>query len=88
MGQLKPGATYIYERDGDTVFRRESGAAQREVMGYDYPATDGTPRHDSLIESLMDSKMWGEIHRMAKTNPTLQDALDRVIMIYRLSKTT
>jgi hypothetical protein len=90
MGQLKPGATYIYERNGDTVFRRESGAdpSTREVMGYDYPATDGTPRHDSLIESLMDSKMWGEIHRMAKTNPTLQDALDRVIMIYRLSKTT
>jgi len=90
MGQLKPGVTYIYERNGDTVFRREFGEdpSTREVMGYDYHATDGRPLHDSLIESLMDSKMWGEIHRMAKINPTLQDALDRVIMIYRLSKTT
>jgi hypothetical protein len=86
MGQLTPGMTYIYERNGNTVFRRESGAdpSTREVMGYDYRTSDDKPLHDQL----MDSKMWGEIHRMAKTNPTLQDALDRVIMIYRLSKTT
>jgi hypothetical protein len=85
MGQLKPDATYIYERVGDTVFRREFGADPntREVMGYDYRTSDGRPLHDHL----MDSKMWGEIHRMAKTNPTLQDAIDRVIMIYQLSKT-
>jgi len=86
MGQLKPGATYIYERNGDTVFRRESGAdpSTREVMGYDYRTSDGRPLHDSL----MDSKLWGDIHRAAKTNPTLQDALERAIMIYNLSKTT
>ena len=86
MGQLTPGATYIYERNGDTVFRRESGADPntREVMGYDYRTSDGSPLHDQL----MDSRMWGEIHRAAKTNPTLQDAIDRVIMIYQLSKTT
>jgi len=34
----------------------------------------------------MDDKLWGEIRREAKTNPTLQSALDRAIMIYRLSK--
>ena len=86
MGQLKPGVTYIYERNGDTVFRREFGEDPntREVMGYDYHATDGRPLHDSL----MDSKLWGDIHRAAKTNPTLQDALERAIMIYNLSKTT
>jgi hypothetical protein len=83
MGQLRPGVTYIYERDGDTVFRRESGAVEREVMGYDYRTSDGKPLHDHL----MDSKLWGDIHRAAKTNPTLQDALERAIMIYQLSKT-
>jgi hypothetical protein len=35
----------------------------------------------------MEDKMWGEIRRAARTNPTLQDALERVIMIYQLSKT-
>ena len=43
---------------------------------------DGRPLHDHIMES----KMWGEIHRAALTNPTLQKALDRVIMLYRLSK--
>jgi hypothetical protein len=36
---------------------------------------------------MMEDKMWGEIRQAAKTNPTLQDALERAIMIYRLSKT-
>ena len=84
MGQLKPDTAYIYERNGDTVFRREFGAdlSTRQVMGYDYRTSDGRPLHDHL----MDSKMWGEIRRAAKTNPTLQDAVDRVIMIYQLTK--
>jgi hypothetical protein len=43
---------------------------------------DGRPLHDHMMES----KMWGDIRRMAPTNPTLQKALDRVIMIYKLSK--
>jgi hypothetical protein len=83
MGQLKPGATYIYERVDDTVFRRESGSIEREVVGYDHRTPDGRPLHDHI----MDAKLWGEIRRAASSNPTLQDALDRVIMIYNLSRT-
>ena len=84
MGQLKPDAIYIYERNGDTVFRREFGAdpSTRQVMGYDYRTSDGKPLYDHIQED----KMWGEIRRAAKTNPTLQDAVDRVIMIYQLTK--
>jgi hypothetical protein len=83
MGQLKPGATYIYERNGDTVFRREFGATDREVVGYDHRTSDGRP----LTDHIQEDKLWGEIRRSAKTNPTLQDALERAIMIYQLSKT-
>ena len=82
MGQLTPGATYIYERVDDTVFRRESGSTEREVVGYDHRTPDGRPLH----EHIMDAKMWGEIRRAAPHNPALQDALDRVIMIYQLTK--
>lgn len=86
MGSLKPGATYIYERDKGTVYAREIGAdpSTRKEIGYNYDSrtNDGRPLHDHI----RDSKMWGEIHRTAKTNPALQTALDRVIMIYRLSK--
>jgi hypothetical protein len=82
MGQLKPNTTYIYERVGDTVFRRESGAVDREVVGYDYRTSDGKPLHDHIKED----QLWGEIRRAAQTNITLQDALERAIMIYKLIK--
>ena len=82
MGTLTPGTTYMYERVGDTVFRRKSGATEREVVGYDHRTPDGRP----MTEHIMDAKMWGEIRRAAASNPALQDALDRVIIIYQLSK--
>jgi hypothetical protein len=82
MGNLKPGAKYIYERDGDTVFRREVGSLDREVVGYDHRTGDGRPLRDHLMEDAM----WGEIRRMAKSNPSLQSELERVIMLYHLLK--
>ena len=93
MGSLKPGATLIHERVGNVVYSREFGAdpMTRKVTGWDYdkdnpnfdPRTgDGRP----LFDHIKESKLWGEIRREAKTNITLQKALDRAIMIYRLSK--
>jgi hypothetical protein len=84
MGKLTPGAQYIYERNGDTIYRRESGSdpSTREVVGYDARTGDGRP----LIEHIKEDKLWGEIRRAAETNPALQQALDRAILLYRLSK--
>jgi hypothetical protein len=86
MGTLKPGATYIYERDKGTVYARERGAdpSTRIEMGWEYdPRTsDGRPLRDHI----MDDKLWGNIRREAAVNPALQKALDRVIMLYKLSK--
>jgi hypothetical protein len=90
MGNLKPGAKYIYERNGEEIYAREFGDKERRLIGYKYkmedkpdPRTnDGRPLHDHIMED----KMWGEIRREAKTNVTLQKALDRAIMIYKLSK--
>jgi hypothetical protein len=87
MGSLTPGATFIYERVGDEIYARESGSAERTLVGYDQKydprTTDGRP----LREHLLEDKLWGNIRRAACTNPALQDALDRAIMIYNLSKT-
>ena len=101
MGSLNPDATYIYERADGIVYAREFGAdpSTRQVVGYesgteydpvsghkiDYDSrtADGRP----LREHILENKMWGEIRRAAKTNPTLQDALERAIMIYKLTKT-
>ena len=101
MGSLKPDTKYIYERADGIVYAREFGAdpSTRQVVGYesgieydpvsghkidyDKRTSDGRP----LLDHLMEDKMWGEIRRAARTNPTLQDALERAIMIYRLTKT-
>ena len=40
----------------------------------------------SAHDHIMDSKVWGEIRREAKTNKVLQDARERVIILYHLSK--
>jgi hypothetical protein len=38
------------------------------------------------VQRVKEDKFWGEIRRAAKTNQSLQAALDHAIMIYKLSK--
>lgn len=82
MGKLKPGATYIYESHDGITYAREFGAdpSTRQVVGYE------SGRDYDLVESLQENKLWGEIRRAAKVNPTLQDALNRCVEIYQLTK--
>ena len=88
MGSLKPGATYIYERNGEEIYAREAGKTERTMIGYQYEnkidhrTNDGRP----LYEHLKEDKLWGEIRRAAKNNKALQSALDRAILVYHLSK--
>jgi hypothetical protein len=86
MGNLKPGSKLIYERVDNIVYSREFGSdpSTRIEVGWDYDArtSDGRPLRDHI----MDSKLWGDIHRAAKTNSALQEALERVKIVYHLSK--
>jgi hypothetical protein len=88
MGSLKPGATYIYERNGEEIYAREFGKTERTIIGYQYenkvdPRTDdGRP----VFEHLREDKLWGEIRRAARTNKALQEAMERVKLVYHLSK--
>ena len=72
---------YIYESPdkGGTIYRRKFGEAEREL----YRVSDEVS--DKLAE-IREDKLWGEIRRAAKSNKVLQDALERVILIYQLSK--
>jgi hypothetical protein len=86
MGTLTPGVKYVYEKADGITYAREFGAdpSTRQEVGWDYdPRTsDGRPLRDHI----MDDKLWGDIRRMAKTNPSLQEALDRVKVLYYLIK--
>jgi hypothetical protein len=74
--KLEPGASYIYERVGDTVYARKHGSSERTVVGYDY----------SIDNEHKENQLWYNIRAEAKNNPALQDAVDRVKLIYELSK--
>ena len=73
----------VYESPdgGKLIYERDVGSSERRVFA-DNRTVDGRPLH----EHIMESKLWGEIHREAKTNVTLADALDKVKMIYALIK--
>jgi hypothetical protein len=77
MGSLKPGATLIYERANGVITAREFGSTEKRVIGYDI---GHSPEQIHLSE-------WNDILRASEKNPTLQEAIERVIMIYNLSKT-
>ena len=76
MGNLKSGATLIYERANGMIYARESGTTERTVVGYDVAGS---------IEQIHLSD-WNDILRASKSNPALQEALDHVRIIYNLSR--
>jgi len=76
MGTLKPGATYIYERVDDVIYAREAGTTVRREIGRDY----------NRVKRVEEEALWKDILCVAKEHPTLQEALDHAIMIYKLCK--
>ena len=65
---------------GKTVYRRLPGTSQRAL--YSDIMSDGGTLHEQLQED----QMWGEIRRMARRDPALQDLLERAIVYYNLKK--
>jgi hypothetical protein len=45
-----------------------------------------TPGKYTTIDRVREDKLWGEIRQAAKTDLVLQEALERVIILYQLSK--
>jgi hypothetical protein len=89
MGRLKPGATYIYERQGGTVYAREIGAPDntRIAIGYDWELDNNPARvRGASLESIKENQYWHTILIASKDHPQLQEAINRVKIIYELSK--
>lgn len=86
MGNLKPGASYVYERVGTVTYAREFGSEPdtRVAIGWDYDPNDNA--YTSWAQQFTSDHMWKDIMVEAKRNPALQEALDRVKIVYYLSK--
>lgn len=71
----------IYESSdgGQTVYVRQPGEKQRELHWQ-------SEEKKTLLRTLEEDRLWGDIRRAARTNPTLQRALDEAVLIYKLSQ--
>mgnify|MGYP006274274835 CR=1 FL=1 len=76
MGSLKPGASYIYEKENGVTYAREHGApaSDRFEVGRDAGRAD-LDEHNLVIA----------MRAASKTNPSLRKALERAIMLYKMT---
>lgn len=79
MGQLKPGAKYIYEQVNGITYAREFGTTHRTIVGMDYEAY-------KFIHDMKDEELWRDIREAAKSNEALHQAMEKCKILYYLSK--
>jgi len=77
MGNLKPNATYIYEKADGITYAREFGAPHNDRFEI------GRDCQRLLKDEI---RLWEDIVRAGRTNRALQESLDRVKIVYHLSK--
>lgn len=73
---------YIYESpdNGQTIYRRKSGQhSDRELVSV-------SSEKQQLLEQQAQWDLWKSILEASKNNLALQDALDRVCVIYELGR--
>ena len=85
MGNLKPGASYIYERANGITYAREVGSTERTVIGWDYKPDKPSDGREMYLET-KERILWKQIREAAKTNIALQNAIENVKIMYHLSK--
>lgn len=77
QSMTQPAPIFESPDGGDTVYVRQPGSVERTVY-YE------SPRKKKLHEQLLHSKLWGDIHRAAQTDPVLQRMLDQIEVYHRL----
>jgi hypothetical protein len=64
---------------GETVYARMPGSSERVKISE-------SNRVQELKQDMVETQLWHEIRKAAKTNTALQEAMNRVILLYHLSK--
>jgi hypothetical protein len=75
------GHDLIYESPdkGETLYARKVGSTDRVLISMSAKAW-------SRINEQEQAEIWKDIRRLAKTNPSLNDVLDRLLVVYNLIK--
>lgn len=61
---------------GATIYEREIGQPHKTLV----------KENNWLLTKMAEDKMWGEIRRMAETNPAMKEYTDKCIELYHLLK--
>jgi len=77
MGQLKPGATYIYEHADGITYAREIGAPVNSR--FEIGRSPGRYDQD-------DQELWSKIRLAGKNDPDLQQMIDQIKIYYKLKQ--
>ena len=78
---LKSDVKYIYERNGEKIYAREVGKSERTMIGKHIDQFNENVTINYELENT-----WKDILKESRTNPTLQQAMERVKILYHLSK--
>ena len=54
MGNLRPDASFEYEKHGTYTIATDGDTNERSIIGYDY-----SQNYESTIESMKDNQFWG-----------------------------
>lgn len=64
---------------GETIYVRDEASSRRVLLSE-------SAKKQSLLEQIEEDRLWGNIRRAATTNDALHEAMERVKVIYYLSK--
>ena len=78
MGDLTPGATYIYERVDNHIYAREMGQTKRQLVGWSNDTGLAMRGYRSEINHVL---------AMCETDPAMRELLDQLFVLYNLKKT-
>jgi hypothetical protein len=79
MGRLVPGASYDYRRERGVTTATDRATGKETTIGWDY-------KLNGSFDDLADHNLWIQIRLAGKKNPALQEAIERVKILYHLSK--
>jgi hypothetical protein len=77
MGNLKPGATLIYERANGRIYAREFGTINRTMVGYD---VDHSPEFHIIRQEI------NQVLTMCEQDSAMRELLDQLFVLYNLKK--
>jgi hypothetical protein len=80
MGNLTPGATYIYERVDNRIYARKFGETKRRMVGW-------ADNNDSGLAMRGYRSEINHVLTMCETDPAMRELLDQLFVLYNLKKT-